>query len=190
MSSLRSTCAVIGIVLGTLVATMGVAKTDPSVDGFTSTLQWNAGFVSVGLLALAVGILLLRQDRAAQRATAVGASGSLAALTVAAEAAAAGVEALTLQAVDMDLASLHAAVDGLVSGPVADFVEQRGALADAHGQRRFAEVMGAFSPAERQLNRAWSASADGYQDEAVASLRRAAPGFAEARERLSAPAAV
>jgi hypothetical protein len=67
---------------------------------------------------------------------------------------------------------------------VLTLVEQRQVLAQALGVGPYAEFMGQFSAAERDLNRAWSAAVDGYPVEARECLARAAGGFAAAGERL------
>lgn len=67
---------------------------------------------------------------------------------------------------------------------VLTLVEQRQVLAQALGPGPYAEFMGQFSAAERDLNRAWSAAVDGYPVEARESLQRAAAGFDGALERL------
>ena len=67
---------------------------------------------------------------------------------------------------------------------VLTLVEQRQVLAQALGVGPYAEFMGQFSAAERDLNRAWSAAVDGYPQEARDSLQRAAAGFDGALQRL------
>lgn len=49
--------------------------------------------------------------------------------------------------------------------------------------------MSDFAAGERYLNRVWSASADGYGQEARCYLQRAAARFHAARERLHSTAA-
>lgn len=67
---------------------------------------------------------------------------------------------------------------------VLTLVEQRQVLAQALGVGPYAEFMGQFSAAERDLNRAWSAAVDGYPQEARDSLQRAAVGFDGALQHL------
>jgi len=64
-------------------------------------------------------------------------------------------------------------IDDQLAEPFADFADSRNALIQRFGLQGFADVMTQFASAERFVNRAWSASADGYRDEAVASLNRA-----------------
>jgi hypothetical protein len=56
---------------------------------------------------------------------------------------------------------------------IDDFVMARSTLIHTYGLREYAELMTDFSIAERNINRAWSASADGYIDEVWLSLERA-----------------
>jgi hypothetical protein len=64
------------------------------------------------------------------------------------------------------------------------FVEDRPRLVAELGLGGYAELMDRFAAAERQLNRAWSAAADGVYGEAYACLRQAEQHLDEAIERL------
>jgi hypothetical protein len=67
-----------------------------------------------------------------------------------------------------------AAIDQQCSQPLADFAEARQALSHRYGLKHFAAVMTDFALAERYINRAWSAAADGYLDEVRQCLEVAA----------------
>ena len=56
-------------------------------------------------------------------------------------------------------------------------------MIDAFGLQAYADVMSDFASAERYLNRAWSASTDGYIDEVMRSLDRSREQFLAASER-------
>jgi len=64
------------------------------------------------------------------------------------------------------------------------FVEARESLAHIYGLQAYADIMSAFAAGERYLNRVWSASADGYADEAMQYIGRARDQFEDARQRL------
>jgi hypothetical protein len=49
------------------------------------------------------------------------------------------------------------------------------------GMQGYADVMSAFAAGERYINRVWSASTDGYEDEVRRYIERAAGQFDEAR---------
>jgi hypothetical protein len=65
-----------------------------------------------------------------------------------------------------------------------DFVEARESIAHRFGLAAYGEVMSHFAAAERYLNRVWSASTDGYVDEAREYIGRAGAQLAEAKEAL------
>jgi hypothetical protein len=52
------------------------------------------------------------------------------------------------------------------------------------GLQTYADIMSHFATGERYINRVWSASADGYDDEADAYLKRAAGQFDAAKQQL------
>lgn len=64
------------------------------------------------------------------------------------------------------------------------FVEARESLAHIYGLQAYADIMSAFAAGERYLNRVWSASADGYADEAREYIGRALVQFREAKDKL------
>lgn len=53
-----------------------------------------------------------------------------------------------------------------------DFADARNSITQRYGLSVFADVMSEFATAERYTNRAWSAAADGYMDEANACLAK------------------
>jgi hypothetical protein len=55
----------------------------------------------------------------------------------------------------------------------SDFADSRQSLVKRFGLAVYADVMTEFASAERYVNRAWSAAADGYVDEIATSLSRA-----------------
>jgi hypothetical protein len=76
-------------------------------------------------------------------------------------------------------------IDDQCAEPLSDFADSRQALVKRFGLGMYAEVMTEFAAAERYINRAWSAAADGYVDEVKASLVRANRHLQEAKALLS-----
>ncbi len=68
------------------------------------------------------------------------------------------------------------------------FVDARESMIPLFGLQAYADIMGAFAAGERFMNRIWSASADGYIDEARAYVDKAHEQFAEADAKLKAAA--
>ena len=69
------------------------------------------------------------------------------------------------------------------------FVEARESMVHLFGLQTYADIMSEFAAGERYVNRVWSSSADGYDEEAQTYLGRAAQQFADAQEQLTKAAA-
>jgi hypothetical protein len=67
-----------------------------------------------------------------------------------------------------------------------EFADGRHSITREHGLNVFAEVMTQFASGERSINRAWSASADGYVDEAARYIDLALDQLTGARKSLQA----
>lgn len=81
-----------------------------------------------------------------------------------------------------DVYDLRHRIDDDFLDDLGAFVEARETIAVSHGLAAYAEVMNHFAAAERYLRRVWSASTDGYVDEAHAYLVKAKNQFAAALE--------
>ncbi len=64
------------------------------------------------------------------------------------------------------------------------FAEARKSMVHLFGLQTYADIMSNFAAGERYINRVWSASADGYDEEADAYLKKAAGQFDEAKHQL------
>jgi len=64
------------------------------------------------------------------------------------------------------------------------FVDARGSMVHLFGLQTYADIMSEFAAGERYINRVWSSSADGYDDEAETYLGRAAEQFRSAQTQL------
>ena len=177
------TLAFLLISLGTIGAAIGVARTDPSVDGWVKSFQVHVPMTLVSLAVLGAGIVLQRRlARETAKEQAGGgqfkiAHGSLHKVHD-------QIDRLGAEAPQLDLDRLHQRLDAMQTGPVTDFIDNRDTITNVYGLAVYAAVMGPFAQGERCLNRAWSASTDGYKDEAVESVRRAQPFLAEACAEL------
>lgn len=93
---------------------------------------------------------------------------------------------------DADPYSVHGRIDAELREDLSLVADARQALIPRFGLERYAEVMTRFAGAERYLNRAWSASVDGYVDEvwrsveiARAQMQRAEALLTESCEETS-----
>lgn len=64
-------------------------------------------------------------------------------------------------------------IDDVLAEDFRIFADGRDSITAEHGLPVFAEVMSQFAAGERAVNRAWSAAADGYIDEAETCIERA-----------------
>lgn len=64
------------------------------------------------------------------------------------------------------------------------FADARESMVHLFGLQAYADIMSNFAAGERYINRVWSASADGYDEEADSYLKKAAVQFDEARQQL------
>ena len=83
----------------------------------------------------------------------------------------------------IDVYGVKDRIDGDMAEPLTLFADARESMIPAFGLAHYAEVMTRFAGGERLVNRAWSASADGYLDEVVSCLRDALGQLGDAKER-------
>jgi hypothetical protein len=65
------------------------------------------------------------------------------------------------------------------------FADARESMVHLFGLQTYADIMSSFAAGERYINRVWSSSADGYDEEASAYLEKAATQFVEAQRQLT-----
>lgn len=80
---------------------------------------------------------------------------------------------------------VHPRIDALFRGDLEAFAAMRATIAHLHGLHAYAAVMNEFAAGERYLNRAWSASVDGYVDEVNEYLARARHQFEQTQAVLA-----
>ncbi len=79
-----------------------------------------------------------------------------------------------------DVYDLRHHIEATFADPLAAFADSRESLAHCFGLQAYAQVMSSFAAGERYLNRVWSASTDGYIDEAQTYIGKAAEQFRDA----------
>ena len=83
---------------------------------------------------------------------------------------------------DTDVYELRHVIDREFPDDLDAFVQARYSLVHSFSLQAFADVMNPFAAGERYLNRVWSASVDGYIDEAHEYVGRAREQFESALE--------
>ncbi len=84
----------------------------------------------------------------------------------------------------VDVYDVHGRIDDELVEDLSAFADARESMAHRFGLQSYADVMTKFALAERNINRAWSASADGYIDEVWASMSRAEKEMSAAHTQL------
>jgi hypothetical protein len=84
--------------------------------------------------------------------------------------------------------ALRDEIDRLLRTDLRRFADARESMIHLYGLQTYADIMSEFASGERYINRVWSASADGYGDEASAYLDRARAQFQHASGQLKAAA--
>jgi len=82
-------------------------------------------------------------------------------------------------------AALRDKIDLKLRNDLRRFADARESMVHLFGLQTYADIMSNFAAGERYINRVWSASADGYNEEASAYLKKAATQFVEAQKQLS-----
>lgn len=75
-------------------------------------------------------------------------------------------------------------IDKKFRDDLINFADARESLAHIYGLQAFADIMSHFAAGERYLNRVWSASADGYAEEALTYIGKAEKQFIAAKAQL------
>lgn len=155
--------------LGFIGAALATVWRDVPLDGHTVPWARYAGWMAVGC----VGVVMLRLSRAADWKSSEQTEAEFSTLTESLSVLLNGVGELRGICATQSPKAVVKYIDEQLAEPFSDFADARNALVKRFGLEGFADVMTQFASAERFVNRAWSASADGYRGEAEASLERA-----------------
>jgi hypothetical protein len=82
-------------------------------------------------------------------------------------------------------AELRDKIDLTLRNDLRRFADARESMVHLFGLQTYADIMSSFAAGERYINRVWSSSADGYDEEASVYLEKAATQFAEAQRQLN-----
>lgn len=147
------------------------------------TIQWNwyAASMAIGF----VGVVLLRTSSKAAEKHAGRVDGEFETLVSSLASLKSNIGELRQMQGSTDLRETVSFIDSRCTELFADFADSRNALVQRYGLKGFADVMTQFSSAERFVNRAWSAAADGYSTETKASLELADNYISRASQILS-----
>jgi len=95
-------------------------------------------------------------------------------------------EALDRTKGEIPVGDLRKRIDAELADDLGGFADRRQTIAVRFGLQAYADVMNAFAAGERHLNRVWSASTDGYEEEAREYVGRAREELGHALASLRA----
>jgi len=84
----------------------------------------------------------------------------------------------------LESTELRAAIDDRLRPDLQRFADARESIVHLASLQAYANIMSEFAAGERYVNRVWSSSADGYEEEANRYLERAAAQFRRAHAEL------
>ena len=146
------------------------------------TITWG-WYVAAAAVAI-VGIAILRRTAGAAAADTAAVRASIGVLEQTARTLVDRIAALNRDRDQIWVYDVHGRIDDELSDLFATFADAREAMIHAIDLQAYADVMDNFARAERLVNRAWSASADGYIDEVWSSLASAEEAMGEADRLL------
>lgn len=127
------------------------------------------------------GVLMVKRARRAAARDSTLLRGNLEVLDRSLSSITAHLEQFRTRAVELPGHELRFEIDKHFRDDLRAFAHARESITHLFGMRVYGEVMSAFAAGERYINRIWSASADGYEEEARAYIARAQTQFGEAR---------
>lgn len=137
------------------------------------------------LIALAIGVagvvMVRRMIHLESRSEGVIAS-NLGSIASSLESVVVKIQLLEQEKEAADVYELRHRIDREFPEDLDAFVQARESFAHRFGLQPYADVMNPFAAGERALNRVWSASTDGYIDEAHTYVTKACQQFEEALE--------
>ncbi len=79
---------------------------------------------------------------------------------------------------------IHGMIDEIFIDDIENFLKARESIIHKYDMQSYSDLMNHFAAGERYLNRTWSASADGYIDEAYTYIEKAKEQFLIAKEHF------
>lgn len=147
-----------------------------------ATIPWPWYLASVTVCI--IGIVLLRIGKKSAAESSHESTASLAEIRASLVNLINHTEQLRGQMDEMAPSEMTAFIDDVLAPDFYTFAEGRNAITAEMGLQKFADVMTHFSAGERAINRAWSASADGYIEEATTCVERGVVMLHDAQQEL------
>jgi hypothetical protein len=172
--------------LGSLLLTAGFLAGAYSTALDTVETHWTL-FIPAAIAAL-VGVVLIKRSERGDALADDLLTANRAELTESLARIIATLDNMSGSESDMRTDDIRAQIDSRLREDLLRFADARESMVHLFGLQVYADVMSAFAAGERYVNRVWSASADGYRNEAFTYLQKAAGQFRNASQQLSGAA--
>ena len=139
---------------------------------------------SIAAAVCFAGVVLLHSSRRTATQKSDKSAANLDEITQALERAIVSVANLSKVSSGIAPSKIAQRIDDEIADDLRIFADGRDSMTTEYGLDVFADVMSPFAAGERAINRAWSASADGYIDEATDCLQRGHQMLVAAHEVL------
>jgi len=159
------------IAVGFLGGSFEVVKQVEGVNA-TAFLVW----LAVGI----TGVILAQRARKAEATDVTVITANIQAIEESLEKISSDAMMFNAEKSTISVYDLRHRIDELFPADLAKFVDARESIAHSYGLQAYADVMNRFAAGERALNRVWSASTDGYIDEAYNYIEKASAHFEDA----------
>ena len=163
---------------GYLLITVGFLGGSFEVVHQVEGLNWAAFLIWLGVGI--AGVIIAQRARRAEATDTEVITANIRAIESSLEKVARDAERLNAEKASVNVFDLRHHIDEMFPEDLSRFVDARESIAHSYGLQAYSEVMNRFAAGERALNRVWSASTDGYVDEAHAYIERAAAHFEDA----------
>ena len=128
----------------------------------------------------AIGLVLYRKAHHSEARAGHRLSGNMQILESSLDKVAANLQDLCARKSELPVYDARFEIDRLFREDLNNFANARETMIHVFGMQKYADVMSAFAAGERYINRVWSASTDGYEDEVSLYLQKASTQFDEA----------
>jgi hypothetical protein len=149
-----------------------------------SLIPWSIYIPSAVTCMIGIGLLTAARSTAGQKSEKTEAS--LAEIKVSLARVIENIHRLSGETESLAPSKIAKRIEIDLSDDLRDFAEGRDSITAEYGLAVFADVMTQFAAGERSINRAWSAAADGYVDEAATCIERAETMMQAAQAKLQA----
>ncbi len=137
-------------------------------------------------LASIVGVILIKRDASGQATSEKVLAANRTELTESLSNIVSNLDELINTGNPVSIDNLRDEIDTRLRDDLRRFADARESMIHLFSLQTYADIMSNFATGERYVNRVWSASADGYDNEARTYLGKARTQFTEASQQLEA----